>query len=64
MKSDLKERRNAAICKRVNELCGKGLLVMEIYAKVGEEFWLDETTVRNIFANYKKSKRVGNDCSN
>ena len=64
MKTDLKERRNAAICKRVDELCGTGLPVMEIYAKVGEEFWLDETTVRNIFAKFKKSKRVCNDCSN
>ena len=52
MKSDLKQRRNAAICKRVNELLGQGRPIMDIYAQVGEEFWLEETTIRNIFNKY------------
>ena len=52
MKSDLKERRNAAICKRVRELCGTGMPVMNIYAQVGEEFWLEESTIKRIFNKY------------
>ena len=48
MKTNLKERSNAAICMRVNELCGTGMKVMDIYAKVGEEFWLEESTIANI----------------
>ena len=51
MKSDLKERRNAAIVKRVNELLGQNRPIMDIYAQVGEEFWLEETTIRLIYNN-------------
>ena len=53
MLSNLKKRRNAAICERVRELCGQGLPVMDIYAKVGEEFWLEENTIRNIVNKYE-----------
>ena len=49
MKSTLKQRRNAAICKRVNELLGTGMKIMDVYAKVAEEFWLEEVTIRLIF---------------
>ena len=56
MKSDLKARRNAAICKRVNDLCGTGMKVMDIYAQVGEEFWLEERTIREIYAKKERRK--------
>jgi len=56
MKSDLKERRNAAICKRVYELLGTGKRVMDIYAQVGEEFWLEEITIRLIYKKYGRPK--------
>jgi len=59
MLSDLKKRRNAAICKRVRELCGQGIPVMDIYAKVGEEFWLEETTIRQIV---NKNAYYSGDC--
>ena len=58
MKSDLKERRNKAICARVRELCGTGLPVMQIYTNLEEEFWLNATTIRNIYNHYY------HDCSN
>ena len=56
MKTDLKERRNAAICKRVDELCGTGMKVMDIYAQVSEEFWLEEITIRLIYKKYRCPK--------
>jgi len=59
MKSDLKERRNAAIYKRVYELLGTGKRVMDVYAQVGEEFWLEETTIRQIF---NKNSVYNNKC--
>ena len=52
MKSKLKEQRNAAIAKRVYELLGNDCPIMDVYAKVGQEFWLDESTVRKIYNNY------------
>ena len=61
MQSKLKERRNAAIVKRVQELLGKGRPIMDIYTEVGEEFWLDDTTIRKI---YNKYDIYGNKCSN
>ena len=59
MKSDLKKRRNVAICKRVSELLGTGMKIMDIYAQVGEEFWLEETTIRQIV---NKNTVYGNKC--
>ena len=56
MTTNLKERRNAAICMRVNELCGTGMKVMDIYAKVGEEFWLEERIIREIYAKKERRK--------
>jgi len=53
MKSDLKERRNAAICKRVYELLGTGKPIMQVYSDLEEEFWLDGETIRQI---YNKNK--------
>ena len=52
MNSDLKERRNKAICKRVQELCGTGLPVMQIYTELEEEFWLDASTIKRICNKY------------
>ena len=34
---------------------------MDIYTEVGEEFWLDDTTIRKI---YNKYDIYGNKCSN
>lgn len=48
MKSELKERRNKAIRKRISELCGTGMKTMDIYSKVAAEFWLDESTLAHI----------------
>ena len=50
MLSDLKKRRNAAILKRVHELYCTGMKSMDIYRQVGEEFWLEESTIANIAA--------------
>jgi CO dehydrogenase/acetyl-CoA synthase alpha subunit len=49
MLSNLKKRRNAAICAEVEKLCGQGLPVMDIYAKVAEKFWLEEDTIIKIY---------------
>ncbi|MBO7546650.1 MAG: hypothetical protein J6T19_08110 [Paludibacteraceae bacterium] len=49
MKSDLKERRNAAICMRVYELLGTGKPIMQVYSDLEEEFWLDVETIRKIY---------------
>lgn len=59
MKSNLKERRNAAIVKRVQELLGSKRPIMDVYSQVGEEFWLEETTIRLIYnKNSHYSKQV------
>ena len=52
MQSKLKERRNAAIVKRVYELLDDDRPIMDVYAQVGEEFWLEETTIRQIYNKY------------
>jgi len=49
MRTELKECRNAAICKRVYELLGTGKPIMQVYSDLEEEFWLDGDTIRKIF---------------
>ena len=52
MKTKLKEERNKAICARVFELLGTGMKIMDVYAKVGKEFWIEESTIRRIYNKY------------
>ena len=47
------QRRNQAIRQRFFEELGKGLPIMEAYAKVGHEFYLGERRVREIIAEKK-----------
>ena len=47
------QRRNQAIRQRFFEELGKGMPIMEAYAKVGHEFYLGERRVREIIAEKK-----------
>ena len=52
MKTEMREKRNALIRTEVHNLIKQGTPTMQAYADVAERFFLEESTVKQIYNNY------------